>query len=198
MNEIFSFRKELNIKKIVLVILIIFCIMGIILWNLFSPNEKTEKENSNIENLNSVFYSENKKVSLTLSNSYKFIQYKPNSNYILELRNEDNLNIFITEENLLENLTFSELVSADLKSYVSQFANSSNVSNISEFNKDGKPAYTYSFHYLDSNTKTAYYLQTIWIEYNDKYYIIDVEFPLSSLNENSKIINDILNSITIN
>ena len=62
----------------------------------------------------------------------------------------------------------------------------------------GFPAYTYSFHYLDSQTNTGYYLQTIWIENNNKYYILDVEFPVKTLNENSKIINDILNSIVIN
>ena len=98
----------------------------------------------------------------------------------------------------LQNISFSELVEADLKSYVSQFENSSNISNVSEFDRGGKPAYTYSLHYLDTNTKTAFYIQTIWIEHNNKYYIIDIEFPLNSLNENSKIINEVLNSIVIN
>lgn len=200
MNEIFEFRKELNIKRILIVILIILIIIGVIgfiVWKALPPSEKNVFENRKNENTNSVFQSENKNISLTLSSSYNFIQYKSNSDYVLELRNENNLNIFITEENSLENLVFSELVEADLKSYVSQFNNFSNVSNISEIDRGGNPAYTYSFHYLDSNTKTAYYLQSIWIEYNNKYYILDIEFPLNSLSENSKIINDVLNSIVI-
>lgn len=201
MNEIFSFRKELNIKRIIIVVLIILVILGFIgfiVWKALPPNPKTVSKNNKNENADSVFYSENQNISLTLSNSYNFIQHKSNSNYVLELRNENNLNVFVTEENSLENLTFSELVEADLKSYVSQFNNFSNVSNISEIDRGGNPAYTYSFHYLDSNTKTAYYLQSIWIEYNNKYYILDIEFPLNSLSENSKIINEILNSIVIN
>ncbi len=198
MNEIFEFRKELNIKKILIIALIIFVIMGAILWKAFSPSEESPHIKIKSEISESKFYSQNKIFSLTLSNSYNFIQYEPVSNYILELRNENNLNIFVSEEDLLQNLTLSELVNADLKSYVAKFENSSNISNISEIDRGGKPAYTYSLHYLDTNTKTAYYLQTIWLEYNDKYYIIDIEFPLNSLNENSKIINDVLNSIVIN
>lgn len=198
MNQIFEFRKELNIKKILIVLLIIFIITGLILWKVFSPSEESSSVKIKDEVTESKFYSKNKNFSLTLSSSYNFIQFDPAESHILELRNENNLNIFVAEENLLQNLTLAELVEADLKSFVAQFKKSSDISNVTEFDRGGKPAYTYSFHYLDSNTKTAYYLQTIWIEYNDRYYIIDIEFPLNSLNENSKIINDVLNSIVIN
>ena len=198
MNQIFEFRKELNIKKILIVLLIIFIIPGIILWKVFSPSEESSSVKIKDEVTESKFYSKNKNFSLTLSSSYNFVQFDPAESHILELRNENNLNIFVAEENLLQNLTLAELVEADLKSFVAQFEKSSDISNVTEFDRGGKPAYTYSFHYLDSNTKTAYYLQTIWIEYNDRYYIIDIEFPLNSLNENSKIINDVLNSIVIN
>lgn len=198
MNEIFEFRKELNIKKILIALLIIFIIAGLILWKVFSPSEKSSAITIKDEVTESKFYSKNKNFSLTLSSSYNFTQHESTTNYILELRNENNLNIFVAEENLLQNISFSELVESDLKSYVSQFENSSNISNVSEFDRGGKPAYTYSLHYLDTNTKTAFYIQTIWIEHNNKYYIIDIEFPLNSLNENSKIINEVLNSIVIN
>lgn len=198
MNQIFEFRKELNIKKILIVLLIIFIITGLILWKVFSPSEESSSVKIKDEVTESKFYSKNKNFSLTLSSSYNFVQFDPAESHILELRNENNLNIFVAEENLLQNLTLAELVEADLNSFVAQFEKSSDISNVTEFDRGGKPAYTYSFHYLDSNTKTAYYLQTIWIEYNDRYYIIDIEFPLNSLNENSKIINDVLNSIVIN
>ena len=198
MNEIFSFRKELNIKKIIIVILIIILILGVIIWKSFSPSKKNNSVQEKISSTETNFYSRNKEISLKVSNSYDFTQITPNSNYILELRNKHNLNIFITKENLLPNITLSDLVEADLKSYVSKFKNSSNISNVSEVDRGEKKAYTYSLHYLDANTKTAFYLQTIWIEHNSEYYIIDIEFPLNTLNENSKIINDVLNSIIIN
>lgn len=197
MNEIFSFRKELNIKKIMIVVFIIVLIIGIIVWKLSSSIEQKEEQKIEDANPNTIFYSENQNISLELSKTYNFIQYFPTNNYLLELRNEDNLNIFISEENALENQTLSEIVSADQTAYLSNFDKHSNLSSVTEFDRNGNPAYTYSFHYLDSKTKTAYYLQTIWIELGEKYYILDIEFPLSTLNENSKIINDVLNSLTI-
>lgn len=202
MNEIFSFRKELNIKKIIILILIIPLIIGIVIWKL-SPSieekveQKIEKKIED-ENPNTIFYSENKNISLELSKTYNFTQYFPTNNYQLELRNENNLNIFISEEKKLENQVLSEIVSADQAAYISNFDKYSNLSSVSEFDRNGNLAYTYCFHYLDSKTKTAYYLQTIWLETNENYYILDIEFPLDTLSENSKIINEILNSLTIN
>lgn len=202
MHEIFEFRKELNIKKIIFVVLIFIIILIFIILKFFIPkdfsNTQLSENINSFESNESIFYSSNQKISLKLSNDYNFIQYKPKNDYILELRNSNNLGIFISEESLIYDKPLSEIVKADFDAYVAQFNNSTNVSNISEFDRGGFPAYTYSFHYLDSQTRTGYYLQTIWLENNNKYYIIDIEFPANTLNENSKIINDILNSIIIN
>ena len=138
MHEIFEFRKELNIKKIIIVVLIFFIIITIICLKLFFPSEKSlqTSQKNNAKNTNySIFYSNNKKVSLNLSNDYNFIQYAPTNNYILELRNANNLGIFISEEKLIEDHTLSEVVTLDLDSYISQFNNSTNISNISEFDR---------------------------------------------------------------
>ena len=113
MNEIFSFRKELNIKKIIIVIFIIILILGVIIWKAFSPSKKNNSVQEKISSTETNFYSKNKEISLKVSNSYDFTQITPNSNYILELRNKHNLNIFITKENLLPNITLSDLVEAD-------------------------------------------------------------------------------------
>lgn len=198
MHEIFSFRKELNIKKIAILAIIIVLIIGIVIWKLFPPVKKTIEEKVEDSNPIASFSSQNGNINLDLSKEYNFTQYYPINNYLLELRNEDNLNIFIAEGGKIQNQVFSEVVSADQTAYIANFNKYSNLSSVSEFNLSGSLAYTYSFHYLDTKTKIAYYLQTIWIEKNDKYYIIDIEFPLDSLNENSKIINDVLNSLTIN
>lgn len=197
MNEVFEFRKELNIKKIIIAILIIALIIGIVVWKYSSSTEQKENPKVDDTNPNTIFYSENQNISLELSKDYNFTQYYPTNNYLLELRNDANLNIFISEENVFENKNLSEIVSADQTAYLSNFDKHSNLSSVTEFDRNGKPAYTYSFHYLDSKTKTAYYLQTIWIDSGEKYYILDIEFPLDSLSENSKIINDVLNSLTI-
>lgn len=198
MNEIFEFRKELNIKKIILVIAIILLIIGFLTFGISHIlNQKQEKEIEE-SNPNQTFYDSNKTLSLKLPKTYGFIQYKPSNNYLIELRTSNNLNIFISQANLLNGKSLSEIASADIKSYIEEFNNYSNLSEIKEFDRNGSLAYTYSFHYLDSKTKTTYYLQVIWLEQNDKYYILDIEFPLDSLATNSNIINETLNSLAIN
>ncbi len=54
------------------------------------------------------------------------------------------------------------------------------------------PSYSYSFQYLDSNSKKVYYLHVIWIETETGYYIIDIERPVEYLNYYSSIITDII------
>lgn len=197
MNEIFSFRKELNFKKIIVFLLLITILICITIWKTYNFINQKKAAELEAANPNAIFYDENKSISLELSKKYKFIQYKPTNNYLLELRNENNLNIFISKENLLENQKFSEVVSADMKSYIKEFNQTSDFSSIKEFIINNSVAYTYSFQYLDQNTKVAYYLQNVWIQHNDKYYIIDIEFPLAKLNDNTQIINDVLYSLVI-
>ena len=198
MHEIFSFRKELNIKKIIIISIISVIVLGLLIWILLSPAKETIEKIEEKDNPNAVFYSQDKTITLELPKTYNFTQYIPTNNYIFELRNTDNLNIFISEVSKIQNKELADVISADQSSYISQFNKYSNLSNVSEFDLGGLKAYSYSFHYLDSKTKIAYYLQTIWLQKNDNYYILDIEFPLDSLSENSKIINDVLNSIIIN
>ena len=96
---------------------------------------------------------------------------------------------------MYENKTLENIVSADKNSYISKFKSYSNLSNVTQLVVSGFPAYTYSFHYL--NKKSAYYLQILWIETESGYYVIDVEFPLDSLNDNHVIINDLVNNFKI-
>ncbi len=198
MHEIFSFRKELNIKKIIIISIISVIVLGLLIWILLPPAKETIEKIEEKDNPNAVFYSQDKTITLELPKTYNFTQYIPTNNYIFELRNTDNLNIFISEVSKIQNKELADVISADQSSYISQFNKYSNLSNVSEFDLGGLKAYSYSFHYLDSKTKIAYYLQTIWLQKNDNYYILDIEFPLDSLSENSKIINDVLNSIIIN
>ena len=194
MNELFEFHKELNLKKILIVIAILLIIIFLII---FVPKTGKEIKEKQIENAkpNSTFSSTDNSINIELSKKYEFTEYIPAQDYILELRSSNKTNIFVSKKNLYENKTLESVVSADKNSYISKFKSYSNLSNITELVVNGFPAYTYSFHYL--NKKSAYYLQIFWIETESGYYVIDVEFPLNSLNDNHVIINDLVNNFKI-
>ena len=71
------------------------------------------------------------------------------------------------------------------------------MSELREFKKDDKSIYTYSLDYLDSQIKTAFYLQVIWFETENGYYIIDIEFPLDDLDNYKNIINETIDNFKI-
>lgn len=197
MNEIFEYRKKLNIKKIALAIILIL-FFAVMTTDLIS-GMLNKKENNNIEtqNPNTIFYDSNNIISVELSKQYELSQYKSSGDYLIELRNPNELNIFISNRDLIENRTLSSVISSDLRSYIEEYTSYSNLSDITEFTIKDKIAYTYSFHYLDSKTNTPFYLQVVWLETENGYYIFDIEFPLANLNNYTKIVNETLESFTI-
>jgi len=197
MNEIFEYRKKLNIKKIALAIILILFIVIMILDLVSEITNKKEPINVDAQNPNAIFYDSNNTISIELSKQYELSEYKPSGDYLIELRSPNNLNIFISHQDLIENRTLSSIVSSDLRSYIEEYTSYSNLSDVTEFTVKDKIAYTYSFHYLDSKTNTPYYLQVVWLESENGYYIFDIEFPLENLNNYTKIVNETLEAFTI-
>lgn len=193
MNEIFSFHKELNIKKIIFIITFFIFIIGISIF-VFS-----KKSNIIISKNNSpyiTFYGTNNSISLNLLKKYELTQSESNK-YIIELHSPKNLHILISHESLINDRNLSDVANADIKAYIEEFNSYSNLSELKEFEINGNLSYTYSFHYLDTTTKTTYYLQVIWLQENDGYYIFDISFPLDDLNTYSNIINETLDNFKI-
>lgn len=194
MNELFQFHRELNIKKVlILAIIIILIILIFLVPKIF---KKTEDQKAEISDPNITFMSNDKSISLLLPKEYGFSEYKPKQNYILELRTENNIDIFVSHKELVPDRNFNNIVSTDRESYIKTFDTYSNLSEIADLNINGNQAYSYSLHYLDNNI--AYFLQIIWIQTDTGYYVIDIEFPLDTLNSNHKLINDIITNFKIN
>ena len=199
MNELFfNWHKSLNIKKVIITILVIVTFILLIVF-LSVPKEKVEEEPlpvpvSNPEKNTTSFFDKNKSISIELSNTYNLEQYIPTSNYLLELRANSNLNIFTSAKDIIQGRTLKDVVSADRLAYTENFENISNLSDIKELLVNNIPAYTYSFHYLDKNLNTTFYIQITWMELNNKYYIFDIEFPLDNLTSYTNIITDTLSS----
>ena len=62
--------------------------------------------------------------------------------------------IIISKKNLIEDKDLHQIVSADKLAFLDQFDASSNISDVKDIKAiNNFPAYTYSFQYLDSNTK---------------------------------------------
>ena len=199
MNEIFDFHKQLNIKK-VLFVLIIVTFLIIIILEVTKNTNKSVSENKIIadNNPNSIFYDKNKSISIELSKKYELKQYDSNSNYLIELRSPDNVNIFVSQKSLINNRNLIDITSADKEVYLKEFKNYSNISDIIQTTATNNfPVCTYSFNYLQNKTRTAYYLQVIWIQTSSCYYIIDIEFPTEHLPIYSNIVSETLSAFTL-
>lgn len=199
MEDTFETNKKLNLKKVFIAIIIALFLLVIIIelvLNLFK-NSNTEKSTNS--NPNSIFMDKDETISLNLSKKYELSQYVPKQNYLLELRSQNNLNIFVSKKELIENRILKDVISADRRQYIGNFSAYSNLSDINEISTTSEKTsgYTYSFHYLDNNTNQTFYLQIIWIESETGYYVIDIEFPLDNLDTYSNIITETASSFRI-
>lgn len=189
MNEL---KKYLNIKKIIIATIFIIILL-IILTTVISKHKNVQEElKIEEQNPNTVFYDKDKNISIELSKGYGLSQYESEQSYLIELRSKDNLDIFVSTENNIDNKSLDTIVKADRLAYTQKFSSFSNLSDIKELSVNNNLAYTYSFHYLDSNLNQAYYIQIVWLQVNDIYYIFDIEFPLDDLAIYTNIITDTL------
>jgi len=187
-------QKKLNIKKVIIISVVVIIIILIVL--LFSSPKKEKEDNLQFVaeqvDTNSIFYDINRSISVELSNAYELKQYDSEGKYLIELRSKNNTNIFISKKDKLESKNLSSVVTADKIAFTESFGTYSNLSDLKDLIINNNSAYTYSFHYLDPNLNIAFYIQIIWLEIGNNYYIFDVEFPLSDLLLNSNLITDTL------
>ncbi len=198
MNEFYDEPRHLNMKKVI-IIGVIFVVMIISIIVLIAKKISTPQKNNSqeIKESSTIFYSKDNSIHVELSNNLNLKSYSSELDYLLELRSEDNLNLFITKENAMKNKDLSEIIEADKIAFLSNFESSSNVSDLKELSVNEHLAYTYSFHYLDKNLNKAFYLQVVWLQIDDVYYIFDIEFPLEDLSFYTNLTSSVLSSFQI-
>ena len=198
-NKFYWEPEHLNMKKVIvfLVIIILFiCLVAFgIEKNHKTPENQPIAQENNI-NQSTIFYSDDKSISIELLNSYKLKKYE--SDYLLELRSHDDLNIFITKNSAIENKNLVDLIEKEKNNYISTFENTLNISESKNIIINGNNVYTYSFHYLDQNLNTTFYLQVMWLQIGNDYYTFDVEFPLDKLSFFTNLSTSILYSFSVN
>lgn len=207
MNELFfNWRKSLNLKKVIIAVLVIITLILLIIF-VFSKKDKDEivVENNiiiptsivNVEKNTTTFFNNNQSISVELSNNYNLKQYIPNDGYILELRSINNLNLFLSTKDIIPKKGLRDVVLADRLAYTKEFENISNLSEVKELLINDNMAFTYSFHYLDTNLNETFYIQITWLEINGKYFIFDTEFPLNDLEKYTNFTIDALSSFKL-
>lgn len=199
MYDFYEEPRHLNKKKVVIVsailVLIVILIIFLIAHKISTPKNEPESQASAPNS--TIFNSFDHSFSVELSNAFNLKNTDSGLGYLMELRSENNLNIFIAKENNLQNQTLSEIIEADKIAFLENFDNS-NVSETKELSVNGNLAYTYSFHYLDKTLNKAFYLQVTWLQIEDSLYIFDIEFPLDDLAFNTNIASAVLSSFKVN
>lgn len=199
MYEFYEEPRHLNLKKVVIIGIILALIVLAIIF-LIARKISTPKENTNSKSsaTTTVFKSADNSVTLELPSSYNLKPYESNLGYLIELHSENNLGIFISKENVLENKTLAEIIEADKLAFLSNFDSYSNLSDTKELLVGDNSTYTYSFHYLDKTLNQAFYLQVIWLQIDNTFYIFDIEFPLDDLSFNTNLASSVLSSFKLN
>lgn len=182
MYDFYEKTRHLNMKKvIILVVIVVVVLISLILWIAKKISTPPDDNNHEIKKSSTIFHSNDNSVSVELPNHLNLKSYDSGLNYLLELRSDDNLNIFIAKDPVIPNKELSEITEADKIAFLNNFESQSNLSDSKELSVNNHPAYTYSFHYLDKSLNKAFYLQVVWLQINDFYYIFDIEFPLEDL-----------------
>ena len=79
-NKFYWEPQLLNMKKVLVIILIVIILIACISVNIIKKNNTTESEqqsisNTKVQNKSSIFYSDDKSISIELLNSYKLKKY---------------------------------------------------------------------------------------------------------------------------
>lgn len=196
MNDYYSYERKLNIKKVIIAIAILLAIVIVIIVAITSKNK--DKNNTTLSpttqstvsdkapskkqeelSTNVIFQDKDKSISVELKRSYGLEQVEPQDNRLLILQSQDNLSLYISKLDLIQNREFLDVVTADKDSYVNNIGPYSNLTELRELQVGSLRAFTYGLQFLDTESNSAYILQVVWLETPHCYYIFDVEYPLS-------------------
>lgn len=196
--------EKLNIKKVIIAFLIfILLIVSIVVFTISrvgARNNNVEQNNNSnditvveksSESTVDIFTDIDNTISIELDKKYNLVQSQ-NSEYLIKVSSDDNVDIYISRLEGIEEKELYSVARADRLAYLESYNSYSNSSDLKELNVNGNQAFTYSFHYLDENLKKAFYIQVVLLKVNDKIYVFDMDFPLDDLNFYTNLLTEIL------
>ena len=123
MYDFYQEPRHLNKKKVAIVsailVLILVLIIFLIARKISAPSKEPEKQESNPTT--AVFESPDHSICVELSNALNLKNCESDLGYVMELRSENNLNIFISKESAIQNQALSEILEADKNTFLSNF-----------------------------------------------------------------------------
>ena len=112
-----------NLKPSTVIISIIIFLFLIVIIVEISQNIFIKIEDKKVEDTspNNIFYSNNKEISLEIAKKYELKQSHSSDKYLIELKSNISLNIYISKKDIIENKELSEIVSADKRAFLEEF-----------------------------------------------------------------------------
>lgn len=192
MDELYFFKPSLNKKKLIISIIILFllgisAISGFMIYkNIKNVNIKTKT------------YLIDNNFNISIKDSHSLIQYETTDYFLLELHSENNLNFYIRKLENLDNYSLYMISKNDCLSFTTNFENVADISNINYSNINDFESCNYNFKYLDSSSNLIYFMQVNLVKIGNTIYSLTADFPVSSVDVFNPIVNDIVNSISVN
>lgn len=193
MNELFEFRKHLNIKKVLVFVALIVAI--IILFLQKDTSKKIQKEED--ANPYKTYYSVDHGISLELPKRYNLTETQ--SNHTMQLQSDDGLIINIEEKNLVVGRALKEIAISDKGIYLQKFENTFDVSDLEEFTlENGNSLSSYKYNFKHINQATEFDIKVFWIQGDTQYYIITISIPMNNISKYQGIEPEIISSFKMN
>jgi len=168
--------------------IVVIILLVILIINLNNPSSPLLNLSSN-----STFVDKTNTISITLPKKYNLNTENISANHILELSSGDNLFIAVSVEGAYLGNSTIDAIKRDKDSFLQNYSNTSNVSDVKEETVNGLKTYTYSFNYR--NELKDYTLETIWVEGDRGLFIIDLSYLTEKAELYTELHSDILNKL---
>lgn len=182
--------KNINIKKVIFLVITIIAIITICISLFLINHNKNNSEG--YKTLNST----DNKFSIQIPNSIKYkINSTPNNDFTIDLYSDtDGMFMYATTIEKKRELDLYEVVNDDKTLYFKDKQNIREDTGITKTTINGNKSYEYSLIYYDANYTKDFYCHVVWIETANNIYVFNFEVKNENANKYKDIFDNIKNS----
>ena len=190
----FNKNKLFIVIAIALALIVFICVA--IFWFNGSSLQSTNSKKSHLV----MVYSKNNSVSIQFSDTLSLYDSpKEDSELLINLCSDENLYVTSSKFPKVLDKNLKELLNADKYSYINNYPNSFNVSEIYPIQINNYNCFAYNFYYKEdlNGSYIDYFVTTVWIEKDSNIYILDIKLPANLVESKLDKLNDLIYSYTI-